>query len=103
MGTLTERVLHVTRVVPWDNFSKDEILKLPAEAESQSIHHIAQSITEAIGKRRNMVEIESYEEIDVYGVKAVVNGCHVMVGNIRLKEVAYQVKKSLSKFIESIT
>ena len=83
-GTLTKGVFRVTKIVTKNNFSRDEILKFAAEAESQSSHPIAQSILEAFSRKIDERKIESYEEISGYGIKARVEGHYVLVGNDKL-------------------
>ncbi|HEC86979.1 MAG TPA: cadmium-translocating P-type ATPase, partial [Thermoplasmatales archaeon] len=83
-GTLTEGVFQVTEIVPMNNFSRDELLRLVAESESQSNHPIAQSILEAFNRKIDVSKIDSYEEIAGYGIKAKVEGHHVLVGNDKL-------------------
>ena len=83
-GTLTKGVFRVTKTVPEDNFSKDEILRFAAQAESQSNHPIAQSIVEAFNGKIDENKIESYEEISGYGIRAMVENHHVLVGNDKL-------------------
>jgi len=83
-GTLTKGVFKVSKIVPINNFSKDEILKSAAEAESQSIHPIAQSILEAFDGKIDESKIKGYEEISGYGIKAKVEGRYVLVGNDKL-------------------
>lgn len=83
-GTLTKGVFRVTKIVTKNNFSRDEILKFAAWAESHSNHPIAQSILEAFSRRIDERKIESYEEISGYGIKARVEGHYVLVGNDKL-------------------
>lgn len=83
-GTLTKGVFKVTEVVPANNFSRDKILRLAAEAECHSPHPIAKSILELYGKDVEENKIESYEEISGYGVKARVEGHEVLAGNDKL-------------------
>lgn len=83
-GTLTEGVFKVTRVVSYNGFSQDELLRLAAEAEVHSNHPIAQSISEAYGKEVNENSVDDYQEITGYGVKAKVEGKIVLAGNDKL-------------------
>ncbi|MFQ5885575.1 MAG: HAD-IC family P-type ATPase, partial [Thermoplasmata archaeon] len=83
-GTLTKGVFRVVEIVPRNNFSRDEILKSAAQTESHSSHPIAQSILEAFDGEIDESSIENYEEISGYGVKAKVDGHHVLVGNDKL-------------------
>lgn len=83
-GTLTKGVFKVTSIVPKNNFSKEEIIRFAAMVESNSNHPIAYSIMEAFGRRINEGEIESYEEISGYGIKAKVKGHFILAGNDKL-------------------
>lgn len=83
-GTLTKGIFKVSDVVPCDGFSKEEILRLAAEAEGHSNHPIAKSIIEAYGKEIDECLIEEYEEITGFGVKAIVEGRKILAGNDKL-------------------
>lgn len=83
-GTLTHGVFKVIGVKPYNNFTENDLLILAAEAEEHSSHPIAQSIREAYGRHLSMDAVSDYEEIGGAGVRAVVNGKLVLVGNDRL-------------------
>lgn len=83
-GTLTKGVFRVTAVVACNGFSKGDILEFAAQAESHSSHPIAQSIRDAYDGKIDESAIETYEEISGYGIKALVKGHKVLVGNDRL-------------------
>ncbi len=83
-GTLTKGVFKVTDIVSLNGFSKDEILKFAALAESQSNHPIAQSILEAFDGIVEENLIEDYEEVPGHGIRAKVKGHYVLVGNDKL-------------------
>ncbi|NOY45442.1 MAG: cadmium-translocating P-type ATPase [Deltaproteobacteria bacterium] len=83
-GTLTQGVFRVSRVVPHNGFSRDELLALAAAAESHSSHPIARSVVEAHGRPIDEGRIERYEEIPAHGVRAVIDGKEVLAGNDRI-------------------
>lgn len=83
-GTLTKGVFRVTRVVPYNGFSGEELLAMAAHAEAYSTHPIAQSIREAYGREITPDTIGKYREIPGHGLSAVVNGKRVLAGNDRL-------------------
>lgn len=83
-GTLTKGVFRVTRIVTRNGFSKDEVLKFAAWAESHSNHPIAKSIIEAYKEKIEDSRVEEYEEISGFGIKAKVEGHSVYVGNDKL-------------------
>lgn len=82
-GTLTKGVFRVKEIVPKNGYSKDNLLRLAAEAGQHSNHPVAQSIREAYGKHI-MQPVEDYQEIPGFGVKARVEGKSVLAGNDRL-------------------
>ncbi|OPX17381.1 hypothetical protein BXT86_06810 [candidate division WOR-3 bacterium 4484_100] len=83
-GTLTKGVFRVVEVVPFNDFSQDEILKLAAQAEVHSSHPIAQSILEAFNGKIDKNAILDYEEISGFGIRARVGNRHLLVGNDKL-------------------
>ncbi|MFZ5923837.1 MAG: heavy metal translocating P-type ATPase, partial [Bacillota bacterium] len=83
-GTLTQGVFRVTRVVPYNGFSEEELLAAAAAAEVHSNHPIAQSILAAYGREISPDRISEYREIPGHGIRAVVDGKEVLAGNDRL-------------------
>jgi Cd2+/Zn2+-exporting ATPase len=80
-GTLTRGVFKVTKIVPYNGWNKDALLKIAAQAESQSNHPVATSIKQAYGKDDLMQMPDSFEEVAGYGVRVKLNGKDVVVGN----------------------
>lgn len=83
-GTLTQGVFKVSEIVPSNGFTKDELLRLAAEAESNSNHPIAKSIREAYGQPIDESAITDYTEIAAHGIQAKVENREVLAGNDRL-------------------
>ncbi|MEC4686183.1 MAG: heavy metal translocating P-type ATPase [Nitrospirota bacterium] len=83
-GTLTEGVFKVTEVMPLNGFTREELLRLAAEAESQSNHPIAKSIMDAYGEGIDENTIQKYEEIPSHGVRAIAEGREILAGNDRI-------------------
>ncbi|SHJ52866.1 heavy metal translocating P-type ATPase [Paramaledivibacter caminithermalis] len=83
-GTLTKGVFKVTEIKAKNDMSKEELLEFAALAESYSNHPIAISILKEYGKEINKDDIESYDEISGYGIRAIVKGEEVLVGNDKL-------------------
>lgn len=84
-GTLTQGSFSVKDVIT-ENISKDELLRLAAHVESASTHPIAQSIVKAYGKEPENTLVRDVEEAGGFGVKAIVEGKALAVGNRRLME-----------------
>ncbi|MFC1491225.1 heavy metal translocating P-type ATPase, partial [Nitrospinota bacterium] len=83
-GTLTRGVFKVMEVVPCNGFSREDLLRLAAEAESRSNHPIAQSIKEAWSGGMNSAAVENYEEIAGEGIRARVEGRNILAGSDHL-------------------
>lgn len=84
-GTLTKGVFDVTDIHP-ELISKEELLHLAAHVERFSSHPIAVSLKNAFGNETDGCEVTDVEEISGRGVKAIVNGKKVYVGNAALME-----------------
>jgi Cd2+/Zn2+-exporting ATPase len=84
-GTLTKGVFDVTDIHP-ELISKEELLHLAAHVERYSSHPIAVSLKNAFGNETDGCEVTEVEEISGRGVKAIVNGKKVYVGNAALME-----------------
>jgi len=85
-GTMTEGVFKVQEVHFNDGFNKDEILKLVNALESQSTHPVATAIHEFVGEVDHSIQLENVEEIAGHGLKAVIDGKELLVGNFKLLE-----------------
>lgn len=83
-GTLTEGVFKVVDVRPFNGFTKDELIRIAAIAESHSNHPIAKSISEAYGSTVDETLIQHYEEIPSHGVKVLSEGKEILAGNDRI-------------------
>ena len=97
-GTLTKGSFAVSEKNP-EGISEEELLSLCAAAEQISNHPIAISIVKAAKEKGEIPKAETAEEVAGFGVKAVVNGSEIAVGNSRLmKEV---LKNNGEKFSET--
>ena len=84
-GTLTKGSFEVATIVP-EGISEEELLGMCAAAEKISNHPIAKSIVRAAEKRALKIDAENAEEIAGFGVKAVISGKEICVGNARFME-----------------
>ena len=92
-GTLTYGTFGLIDVVSVSDVSKDEILRLAAYTEYHSTHPIGNSIVDAYGRDNIFVEIiEDFTEVSSRGVRALINGSKITVGNYRcLQEAKIEV------------
>ena len=84
-GTLTHGEFCVEAIHP-DKISPEELLHLAAHVERYSTHPIAVSLKQAFGNEADGCKVEDVEEIAGHGVRAVVNGHTVCVGNERMMD-----------------
>ena len=84
-GTLTKGVFNVTAIHP-ETCGEDQLLELAALAESWSEHPIARSLREAYGKDIDAGRVADVEERSGRGVRAVVDGAEIFVGNDKLMD-----------------
>lgn len=85
-GTLTEGVFDVTAVHP-ETIDEKELLHLAAHVERYSSHPIAISLKNAYPDEADGCSVGNVEEIAGHGVRAVVNGKTVCVGNTKMMDV----------------
>lgn len=85
-GTLTKGVFTVSKICPADGFAGDKLLETAAFAESFLNHPISKSLLCAYGKEPEQDRIGEVEDMPGFGVRAVVDGENVYVGNRRLME-----------------
>lgn len=84
-GTLTKGIFSVTAVHP-EIIDKEELLHLAAHVERYSTHPIARSLREAYPDEKDSCTVEKVEELAGLGIRAVVNGATVCVGNSKMMD-----------------
>lgn len=84
-GTLTKGVFEVTTLHP-EKMDEKELLHLAAHVERYSTHPIAVSLRTAFGNEADGCAVENVEEVAGQGIRAVVNGRTVCVGNSKMMD-----------------
>jgi P-type Cu+ transporter len=80
-GTLTQGRPGVTRIVPNESTSDEELLSFAAAVESQSEHPLAAAIVRGAEERGvNLGKVSDFQSITGGGVRGRVNGRRVLVG-----------------------
>lgn len=100
-GTLTQGVFAVASVHPAGR-TEAELLEYAALAESYSGHPISKSLQKAYGKSADQNRIGEVEEISGNGVKAVIDGKEVAVGNDKLMKklgVSYEESNEIGTIV----
>ncbi|AEN72464.1 heavy metal translocating P-type ATPase [Rhodothermus marinus SG0.5JP17-172] len=92
-GTLTEGRTRLVQVGarPSAGLSEDELLRLAAAVQQRSEHHLARATVAAARERGLTIsEAEGFQAVVGKGVRAVVEGATLHVGNLRYFEAAWQ-------------
>ena len=84
-GTLTKGIFKVTAIHP-EQVSSSRLLEIATIAESYSDHPISKSLKAEYGNPIDTNRIGHIEEIPGHGIKAVIDGKNVAVGNDKLME-----------------
>ncbi len=85
-GTMTEGVFKVQEVIINPEFGKNEILQMVNVLESQSTHPVATAIHNFVGKIDSSIILKDVEEISGHGLKAIIKGKELLVGNFKLMD-----------------
>ncbi|HEY8910841.1 MAG TPA: heavy metal translocating P-type ATPase [Desulfosporosinus sp.] len=84
-GTLTKGTPEVTDIVPYANYTKQDVLKIAAAGETSSIHPLAQAVVaEAKKELLAIQEVSNYSEEGGFGVTCIYEGQPLLIGNIKL-------------------
>ena len=84
-GTLTVGEPSVTDVIPYDKYGADTVLMLAASVEKGSEHPLAEAIEkEAASRSLQLVNPSEFEAIPGKGVKAMIQGKEILLGNRKL-------------------
>lgn len=84
-GTLTEGVFDVSAIHS-ENLEPNQLLHLAAHVERYSNHPIADSLRRAFGNEADGCSVSDVEEIPGYGIRAMINGKDVCVGNMKMMD-----------------
>lgn len=99
-GTLTKGVFNVNEIRAVE-LAAEELLEFAAHAESFSDHPVSQSIIRAYSGETDRDRISDVEELPGHGVRSVVDGKAVLVGNTRLMDKYGIVRQELFDSTES--
>ena len=100
-GTLTEGKFKVSQVVS-NTYSKEDVLKYAAMAESYSNHPIALSIKEAYGKEIDTSKISDVSEVSGKGVQIFADGQKIWVGKHKNNEIKRDETTVVYVYIDDI-
>lgn len=79
-GTITEGVFKINKIET--TLKEEELLKIVASAENNSIHPIADAIKQEYNDK--LYEVNDYKEISGQGITCVINNQKILIGNEKL-------------------
>jgi Cu2+-exporting ATPase len=84
-GTLTDGKPSVVDVISADGVNENEAIRLLATAERGSSHPLAAAILEEARRRdlNTTDKIEQFENVSGHGIRAIIGGKRILVGNVR--------------------
>jgi len=86
-GTLTQGKPEVTDVAANGGFREEQVLSWAASVEKGSEHPLGEAIVHAAKEKgMQLSRVEAFEAIPGQGVKARIDGQHLLLGNLRLME-----------------
>lgn len=84
-GTLTEGKPKLVSVILEENIEEKEFLSLVGSLEKNSEHPLAQAIVNGVKEKNlDLLNVDNFESITGKGVKGVVDGKNLLLGNISL-------------------
>ena len=88
-GTVTEGHPAVVGIFPAAGWTEEEVLRIAASIEAGSEHPLAQAVVQAATARSLMLAPASgFDAVSGFGVRAQVEGKHLLLGNPRLMEIS---------------
>ena len=82
-GTITKGIFEVAEVETAEDIEREKFLEYAALGEAHSNHPIAKSITAYYNGNLDLNRISDYEEISGNGIRAVIDGKEVLLGNAK--------------------
>lgn len=84
-GTVTKGEPTLTDIVVADGFEEKHVLQLAASAENQSEHPLARAIVRGVEEKNiALLEVESFEALPGYGIRAVIQEKEIFAGTRKL-------------------
>lgn len=84
-GTVTKGEPTLTDIVVADGFEEKHVLQLAGSAENQSEHPLARAIVQGVEEKNiALLEVESFEALPGYGIRAVIQEKEIFAGTRKL-------------------
>ena len=101
-GTLTKGVFEVQEVVT-HQVEKDVLVAMAAALEQYSTHPIAKAIVTYVSNAHELLEATNVEEVAGHGLKGIVEGKEVLVGNVKLlKQLDIKYPQEIEHIVDTL-
>jgi len=102
-GTLTKGEPFLTDIIPVGNFDEQALLKMAASIEKSSEHPLAEAILRETAKRNLKIpDSSSFESVTGKGIRGMVGGLKVVLGNRALILDSGVVPDSIEKSVSAL-
>ena len=102
-GTVTEGKPRVAEIIPDGAIGRDALLSLAASCEQQSEHPLGKAIVEGAKEEgMELVSPEEFESLTGRGIRAVLEGEEVRIGNFRLMQETEGLEKAVLKRMQDM-
>lgn len=103
-GTITKGEPGVTDIIPRDDNSEDELLKLAYSLEYRSEHPLAKAVIKAAEQRNvSLYEVSDFEALSGNGLTAVINGSRVSGGNYEFISKIADIPSDIKSLSEELS
>ena len=86
-GTITKGLPQVTDIISSSDYHEDQLLQLVASAEARSEHPLGEAIISyAKQKGFALKTVTSFESMPGRGIKAIIDGKNLLIGNLKMIE-----------------
>ena len=101
-GTLTEGKPNLDEIITAENSDKSSVLKLAASLNQNSAHPLSEAVLKEFKKEKQTFEkVENFENISGKGVKGIINGETIYLGNkALLDQFQIEIPDSLTQKIK---
>ena len=101
-GTLTEGKPNLDEIITTENIDKSLVLKLAASLNQNSTHPLSEAVLREFKNQKNdFQKVQNFENISGKGVKAIINGETIYLGNkALLDEFQIEIPASLTQKIK---
>ena len=102
-GTLTYGTLKIAKIINYSKIEERELMQYAGSLESKSTHPIAKAFDEYLKESKiKTLEIKDFENISGYGIKGIIDGKEIILGNSKILTY-FNIENKYSKDEEQLS